>query len=139
MPKISSNVKSLGQRLFIFNRKSRRKRNAAGKTMDIEFPSTRMFGACIKKVERILRLVADQARPERVESELQELRNDLIENRRRAQEEEKTILEEIQDDHIKRVVQRELEIFQQDDVITGLREDVTKLQTQLSVTQNDLV
>ena len=139
MPKISSNVKSLGQRLYLTENQEENVGNAAGKTMDIEFPSTRMFGACIEKVERILRLVVGQGIPERVESELQELKNDLIENRRRAQEEEKRILEEIQDDHIKRVVQRELEIFQQDDVITGLREDVTELQTQLAVTQNDLV
>ena len=107
--------------------------------MDIEFPSTRMFEACIEKVERILRLAVGQAMPERVESELQELRNDLIENKRRAQEEERRILDEIEDDHIKRVVRHELEIFKQDDVIKQLQNDVTELQTQLVATRNDLV
>ena len=107
--------------------------------MYAEFPSTKMFGACIEKVERILSLDVGQATPERVESELQELKNDLIENRKKAQEEERRILEEIEDDHIKRVVHRELEIFQQDDMIKQLRKDVSELQTQLVTTQNDLV
>ena len=104
--------------------------------VDFEFPSTRMFEACIGKVENILRLVVGQVT---VESELQELRNELIENRRRAHVEEKRILEEIQDDHIKRVVHREMEIFKQDHVIKQLREAVAELQTRLTTTENELV
>ena len=99
--------------------------------VDFEFPSTRMFEACIGRVENILRLVVGQVR---VESELQELKNELIENRGKVREEWK----EFREHNVKTTVEHALEIFKKDAVITNLQKDVTALQTKLTRTENEL-
>jgi predicted RNase H-like nuclease (RuvC/YqgF family) len=104
--------------------------------MEFDFPVTEVFDTCIRRVDTYIGNV-DQPVPPAVQNLLQQVRDELIEGKRRAQEKE-AIAEENEDDHIRSIVRRELDIFQQDDVIKNLREDVTELQTRLTETQNNL-
>ena len=104
--------------------------------MEFGFPVTEVFEACIRNVDTYIGNV-DQPVSPAVQNLLQQVRDALIEGKRRAQERE-AIAEENEEDHIKSIVRRELEIFKQDDVIKNLRKDVTELQTRLTETQNNL-
>ena len=119
--------------------------------MELEFPVAEMFEASIRRVENIERLNVSQAFNAQLVNELDELRRELIEDQTQARqvmeqfsqrirnlEEEKKILEEDEDDHIKRVARHEGDIFRLDKAIKQLRGVVTELQDELAETRNNL-
>ena len=108
--------------------------------MELEFPVAEMFEASIWRVENIERLSVGQAFNAQLVNELDGLRRELRQYSQRIRnlEEEKRILEEDADDHIKRVARHEGDIFRLDEEIRQLRGVVKKLQDELVETRNNL-
>ena len=119
--------------------------------MEFEFPVAEMFEAIIRRVENIERLNVGQAFNAQLVNALDELRRELIQDQTLAQqmmeqffqrirnlEQEKSILEEDADDHIKRVARHEGDIFRLDEEIKQLQGVVKELQDELVETRNNL-